>query len=265
MLRGPRFVRLFPDTYVPAGSAIDYELLSRAAYVLVEGKGALAGHSAAVLLRASCEPRGAPAEVVVPHRMRSHPRLRVHEQNPSAADLLVIGRTVVTSPTCTAFDLGRRKPIVEAIVAVDALARIWRFDPDAVLAVARRRLGARGSAQLQEVVRRADRRSGSPMASRIRIAIDDAGLPLPVLQHAVGPHVLDLAYPAIRLAIEYHGIDHLDPAQARRDLERQAYLSRAGWTVLRPSASDVLVHPERFAARVRGELLRRGMILPNRT
>src|SRR3954451_21783619 len=72
VLRGPRFRRLFPDVYVLAGAEVDLELLSRAAYLLVAGRGALGGHSAAELLGASCAPLGAPAEVVAPHRVRPH-------------------------------------------------------------------------------------------------------------------------------------------------------------------------------------------------
>src|SRR3954451_2062652 len=56
VLRGPRFRRLFPDVYVLAGAEVDLELLSRAAYLLVAGRGALGGGSAAQLLGCSCAP-----------------------------------------------------------------------------------------------------------------------------------------------------------------------------------------------------------------
>jgi very-short-patch-repair endonuclease len=56
--------------------------------------------------------------------------------------------------------------------------------------------------------------------------LDD--LPVPVLQHPVGPYFLDLAYPALRLAIEYDGEAHRSQRRAMRDLDRQAYLSDAG-------------------------------------
>ena len=61
-----------------------------------------------------------------------------------------------------------------------------------------------------------------PMETRIRIAIHAAGLPAPVLQHPIGPYRLDMAYPAIPVAVEYDGRDHLTPERAVRDLERQA-------------------------------------------
>ena len=67
VLRGPRYLRLFPDTYVRRGAdPPDLRLRSFAAYRYVEGRGVLSGHSAAVLLGADCAPDNAPAEVTVP-------------------------------------------------------------------------------------------------------------------------------------------------------------------------------------------------------
>jgi very-short-patch-repair endonuclease len=57
-----------------------------------------------------------------------------------------------------------------------------------------------------------------------------------------------------RLGIEYDGRDHLTPQRALRDLDRQARLTAAGWTVLRFGASDVLNRPWRVARSVRDHL-----------
>jgi very-short-patch-repair endonuclease len=65
-----------------------------------------------------------------------------------------------------------------------------------------------------------------------------------------------MAYPAIPLAVEYDGRDHLTPERAVRDLERQAYLSRRGWEVLRFRAGDVMLRPWLVAATVRRALAR---------
>jgi very-short-patch-repair endonuclease len=255
VLRGPRFRRLFPDIYVPAGAEVDLGLLSRAAYLLVAGRGGLGGHSAAELLGAGCAPVGTPAEVVMPHRLRAHPMLLARQDEIPADELQELDGLVVTTPLRTAYDLGRRAPLVEAVVAVDALAHVHRVDPHEVLVLARRHLGARGSAQLPQVVELADRRADSPMETRIRLALQFHGLPRPELQHPVGPYVLDLAYPAVRIAVEYNGRDHLDPDRALRDLEREAYLTAAGWIVLRFGAYIVMRRPDLVAARVRTRLL----------
>jgi very-short-patch-repair endonuclease len=255
MLRGPRFRRLFPDIYVPADADVDLELLSRAAYLLVAGRGALGGHSAAELLGASCAPLGAPAEVVLPHRIRPRPGLLVRQDELQPDELQVVGGVAVTTPERTAFDLGRRAPLVEAVVAVDVLANVYHFDPAVVLDLARRHPGARGSAQLPRVLKLSDGRAASPMETRIRMALRFGGLPLPTLQHAVGPYELDLCYPAVRIAIEYNGRDHLDPDRALRDLRREAFLTEAGWIVLRFGAYLVLRRPDLVADRVRARLV----------
>jgi very-short-patch-repair endonuclease len=255
VLRGPRFRRLFPDIYAPADAEVDLGLLSRAAYLLVAEHGALGGHSAAVLLGADCAPLGAPAEVVSPHRVRLHRGLIARQDEIPPDELQRLDGLVVTTPRRTAYDLGRRTPLVEAVVAVDALAHVHRFDPTDVVVLARRHLGARGSAQLPRVVELSDGRADSPMETRIRLALRFHGLPIPQLQHPVGPYQLDLAYPAVRVAVEYNGRDHLDPDRALRDLEREAYLTAAGWIVLRFGAYLVMRRPDLVAARVRTRLL----------
>jgi very-short-patch-repair endonuclease len=255
VLRGPRFRRLFPDIYVPADTEVDLELLSRAAYLLVAGRGALGGHSAAELLGASCAPLGTPAEVVLPHRVRPHPQLLARQDRIPPDELQELDGLVVTTPLRTAYDLGRRTPLVEAVVAVDALAHLHRFDPRELMVLARRHLGSRGSLQLPQVVELSDHRAESPMETRIRLALRLGGLPLPELQHPVGPYELDLAYPAVRIAAEYNGRDHLDPDRALRDLEREAYLTAAGWIVLRFGAYLVLRRPDLVAERVRARLV----------
>lgn len=69
---------------------------------------------------------------------------------------------------------------------------------------------------------------------------------------------LDLAYPEVRLAIEYDGSEHRKQARARRDLEREAVLTLLGWKILRFDAETVLSHPARITADVRAELRHRG-------
>jgi very-short-patch-repair endonuclease len=160
----------------------------------------------------------------------------------------------VTSAARTAFDLGRVSPAAHAIMAVDALRYACALDPGDVRAVALRHPGARGARRLPEVLRRSTHLAQSPMESRIRVAIEDAGLPMPVLQYRVGPYYSDMAYPERLLAVEHDGREHLRPERARSDLNRQAYVTRAGWTVVRFSAAVVLGAPWRIGWEVRSTL-----------
>jgi hypothetical protein len=98
VLRGPRFLRVFPDTYVRAGAEPpDLRPRSLAAYRYVEGHGVLSGYSAAVLLGADCAPEDAPAEVTVSGGRRIHPGLRVHREELAADEVHPCCGVVVTS------------------------------------------------------------------------------------------------------------------------------------------------------------------------
>lgn len=256
-LRGPRFRRLFVGVYVDADVEVNLALRSRGAYLLVEGRGALGGWSAAELLDASCGPADAPAEVVVARgQLRPRAGLEVRHDRLLRGEVEERAGIWVTAARRTAFDLARALPLREAVIAVDALVRVGRFAPADLVAVAARHPGARHLERLPEVVRLARAGSDSPQETRIRLAIVDAGLPEPVLQHPVGPYFLDLAYPALQLGIEYDGRDHLTPTRARHDLDRQAYLSTENWSILRIPPYDALHRPDRVAAGVHAALTR---------
>jgi very-short-patch-repair endonuclease len=256
-LRGPRFRRLFSGIFIGAQVDVDYATRCRAGALTVRGRGVLGGWSAAELLGASCAPRDAPVELIVcGSSTPSRAGLVVRADHLVEDEITTVQGVAVTTAVRTAFDLGRRPPITEAICAVDAITRCCGVSAETIMMFAERHSGARGIAQLPEVLRRSSPLAESPMESRIRVAIEDAGLPAPVLQHRVGPYLLDLAYPALRLGLEYDGQHHLTAARAMRDLTRQAYLSTAGWEVLRFPAREVFL-PRVVAARTRAAMARR--------
>ena len=284
-LRGPGFRRLFSDVYVSADASVDLALRSQAAYLLVAGRGVLAGFSAAEILGASCGPDDAAAEVALPAGcLLRQNGLRVHRGLLLPDEVTTVGGIGVTTRLRTAYDLARRAPsLVEAVVAVDALAvpepsrstiprpDPWMdqdtglrsppggpFLPADLLRLRNRHLGARDSRCLPEVVALADPLAESPMETRTRLALVLHGLPAPVPQFEVRDgrhcHYLDLAYPEYRVGIEYDGGEHLTPERARRDLERQHRLSQLGWVLVRPRASVVLHRPYLVAVTVLREL-----------
>ncbi|HEX4359921.1 MAG TPA: DUF559 domain-containing protein [Pseudonocardia sp.] len=252
-LYGPRYRRVFPDVYVPADRPLDLVTRSRAAFLLVRDRGGvLAGYSAAALLGADCAPSGAPAEVLLTTNSRPHPGLLIRRGAASGADVTSVGDVLVTSPLRTAWDLARRLPLVEAVVAVDALARAasGTFQP-AELSVRRSaEPGARGARRLAEVVALADPRAESPPETRLRVALVRAGVPTPEVQfpvldeHGFVLARIDLAYPAAKLAIEYDGAGHFDAGRARRDRERDGELAGIGWQTLRLASDDLDALPQ---------------------
>lgn len=258
VLRGPRFRRVFPDVYVPAACELDLSLRSVAASVYVGGLGVLVGHSAAELHGASCGGRDAPAEVCVPDGgVRRRADLLVHRFRLATPEVTRVDGCAVTTPERTAYDLGRRPDRTEAVVALDALAH-RRFTTRAVRDVAAAHPGDRGLRRLRAALALCDPRAESPMESRIRVALHRYRLPPPAVQHPLGPYRLDLAYPAVRLAIEYDGRDHREPGRAVRDLRREAYVTRCGWDVLRLRATSVYDARE-TAMLVFRELVGRGL------
>ncbi len=84
----------------------------------------------------------------------------------------------------------------------------------------------------------ADPRSESPGESRTRLAIVDAGLPVPEPQCWVfvdgrPTYRLDLAYPHARVAVEYDGREfHEGDDQRAADEQRRSWLREHGWTVI---------------------------------
>jgi hypothetical protein len=118
-LRGPGYRRLFPDTYIRAGDRADLALRSRAGYRYVEGRGVLAGYSAAELLGASCAPGDAQVEVLVPGgKQRDHDGLLVCRDRIAPGEIVEVDGLRLTSPLRTAYDLARCPDLVE---------RWWRW------------------------------------------------------------------------------------------------------------------------------------------
>jgi hypothetical protein len=256
-LRGPRFLRPFPDTYVRRGDGpCTLAERSVAAYVYARGGGVLSGYSAAEVLRASCGPADTPAELTLPGGGRSRPGLLVHRDRLRPDEVEVCRGMAVTTRRRTAYDLARRLDPVEAVVAVDALARRGPFHPAQVLELAARYPGARGRTRLPRVVELAVRGSGSPMETRLRLVLVLRGLPRPVVQHAVLDDRrrravwLDLAYPAHRVGVEYEGVDHTSADGVLRDVARYTRLVDDGWRMFRFTKYEVYCEPDQVAATV---------------
>lgn len=262
-LYGPHFRRVFPGVYLPAGHDLDLATRSRAAYLLVRDPGGvLAGYSAALLLGADCARRNAPAEVLVPHRLTRYPGLRVHYGDPGE-EVVRAGGCRVTDPERTAWDLARRLPLTEAVVAVDAIARKTKLDPARLSVRRRTRPGVRHCRRIDRVVALADPRSGSPGESRLRCTLALGGLPLPAVQHTILDEYgfplacADLAYPEVKLALEYDGDVHFTERMGRRDRQRDNTLAEYGWLTMRLTTDDLEARP-RTVQRVEHQLRIRG-------
>ncbi len=166
-LRGPGFRRLFPDIYLPTSVVPTLAVRSRAAHLLVAGSGALAGYSAAEMLGVRISPRDADAEVVARVDVRECRGLRVHREQLADDEVEAVDGLAVTSAIRTAYDLARWSTLVEGVVAADALGRIGRFGPSALVGLSARYPGARWRKRIPLVAELMDPRAESAMEDSV--------------------------------------------------------------------------------------------------
>jgi hypothetical protein len=125
---------------------------------------------------------------------------------------------------------------------------------------ARRRVGVPRMGGALPLIRT---RSASRPETHCRLTQVDAGLPEPDLNYDVyvnGVRIacVDLAYPRLRIAIEYEGEHHLlDPAQWARDIQRYEKLAAAGWHVIRVTKGELFDEPAKLVRRVRAAIVSR--------
>ncbi|HTF52707.1 MAG TPA: DUF559 domain-containing protein [Pseudonocardia sp.] len=262
VLRGPRFQRLFPDVYLAAHVPADLRARARAASLLVAWRGGVvAGWAASELLAANCAPRDAPVDVLVDFNVRAQPGLRVRRGAAAPAEVRERDGCPVTSFLRTAYDLGRWAELVDAVVAVDALAARAGFAPGELLTLRERSPRAWGSGRLDRVVELADPAAESAMETRLRLLLVLGGLPAPSVQYPVvdARELLGrvaLAYPDASVGIEYDGDSHRETFGT--DRRRDVAMAAAGWTILRFTSADVLRTPAQTLAQVGAVLTRRG-------
>ena len=257
-LRGPRFRRLLPDVYTPTTAEPPGLLLrSLAAYRLVDGRGVLSGHSAAALLGADCAPRPDTPPITVPGGgLRQHAGLVVHRDRLLSGEVTSVRDVACTTPLRTAFDLARGPDRDEAVVAVDRLANRHHFHPALLVDLAARYRGHRGVARIPGVVALASPYCGSPMETRLRLLIIGAGLPPPCVQWVVQDVAtrtvfwLDLAWPELKIGIEYEGEPHTERGRVLRDIARHTRLVDLGWRIYRYPKLDMYGEPGRIVAEL---------------
>ena len=137
---------------------------------------------------------------------------------------------------------------LEELVAVgDWLVSTKRHDPltvEDLTDALRRYKGARGLHLARRALALVRVGAESPRESLVRLLIMGA-LPEPTLQHevfdATGLFVarLDASWPHLKLAVEYDGEHHTDPAQQERDRIRREKLRALGWHVIVVTKDDL--------------------------
>jgi len=117
--------------------------------------------------------------------------------------------------------------------------------------------GRRGIRNLREAVGLLDDNVRSRHESLFRFFLIRAGFSGFITNYPVTVfarnHVIDIAFPSIKVALEYDGDYHREKDEWRRTMTRRARLEAAGWRVMQLNADD-LNDPVELAARLRAFL-----------
>lgn len=256
--------RVLPDVHVSRSVELSPEVLARAAVCWGGPDAVVTGWSAAALLGARWLPTPTVPEVAVPGHVRHPPGLLVHQVRLRTDEVEEVDGVRLTTPVRTAYDLGRRLPLLDAVAAVDHLCWVGVTGPDAVAGLARRHPGDRGLVALRAVLELADPGAASPQESALRVLLVQAGLPRPETQLEVrgadGRFLAraDLGWRRWRVLVEYEGAQHGSVRQLTRDVDRYHHLERAGWAVVRVTAAHLHGRPDEVVRRVVDALLHAG-------
>lgn len=167
----------------------------------------------------------------------------------ASADAVTVRGLRATSLCRTLADLCPRLPAPEALVLMDA-ALLLRRTTKSILA------GHRSLLPLIELAEPAE----SPMETRLRWLLIEAGLPRPQVQSVLrdpdGRFVgrADLYYPVAHLVIEYDGANHRE--RLVEDNRRQNAVLSAGFRLLRFTAADINQRRDAVTMQVRRALNR---------
>ena len=252
-----RFRAVFPDVYVLRNQQPTLRDRAVAAWLWSHRQGVLAGLTAAAWHGSKWVDEHLPVELVWSNA-RPPRGVRTYDVRLLPEEFHMVAGVPATTPERTAFDIGRRNAIGNAVAHLDALMRATGVKVNEVLGMADQHRGARGLRQLESALELADPGSQSPKETWLRLLLVRAGLPRPTTQIPVitsgREHVyyLDMGWEDVMVAVEYDGEHHrLDRWQYTRDIRRREALDRLGWIVIRVTASD---HQANIIRRVRDAL-----------
>ncbi|MGB3373795.1 MAG: hypothetical protein WBA87_01470 [Microbacterium sp.] len=180
----------------------------------------------------------------------------------------------LTDPASTWATLGVHLNQDDLTAAADRILRVPRYPggfqiidttPLAVradLEQAADRKGRPAAPKLRRALADARTGSSSPPETRIRLLIRDAGLREPVLDHDVYDGrgrwlgCSELAYPDLKIAIEYESDGHLTREQLQRDIDKYQAYAEAGWQTVRLTSQHVFHEPAEAIRRIRSAVNR---------
>ncbi|GAA1489361.1 endonuclease domain-containing protein [Brachybacterium sacelli] len=210
-------------------------------------------------------------EAASPHR--AGPHVVVHRKAPSPT--FTLGGLKLSHPNVVLLELATSLEHDEIVIALDAFEKRRPRFPFRGVTLERlaRELarcdGMPGIPALRRALLDARPNTDSPGETRTRLLLRRAGFPEPALNLRVmdpdtgRPRYIDLAYPELRIGVEYDGDGHrVTKDQWRQDQGRQDTLESAGWMIRRLTSWDI-AKPERFLSALRRSFLAVGALAPS--
>jgi len=251
--------KLHYNVYALKGLDLDACDRARAAWLWSRRTATLVGSSAAAMHGTKWLPRDVPAELV--HTRGPAPRGILIHRGLVADDEICLRQSIdCTTPTRTAYDIGRRVAGDAAIVRIDALLNATRCTVAEVARIADRYPGARGIRRLRGALDLVDGGAESPKETELRLLLVRDGLPRPVTQILVlkqghKPRRIDMEWPQWKIGVEYDGEQHFtNPDDYADDIERLEFLAAQGWVIVRVSSRQLRYNRAEILRRVRREL-----------
>jgi hypothetical protein len=182
----------------------------------------------------------------------------------SAADRALLRSLPVTSPSLTWASLAGTVSLVDLVAVGDFLVTppfgtrrsLASIDDLTTEVVAR--AGHRGHRMRRTALDLVRVGALSRPETHLRLLLTRVGLPEPLVNLSADGFLLDLAWPDLRVCVEYEGDHHRDVDQFRRDLRRIEALTDCGWVVIRVTADDLYRRPVELVRRVARRLEARG-------
>jgi hypothetical protein len=254
------FERVHRNVYIPAGQPLTPVTRAIAAWLWSGRTATVAGLSAAALHRTAWIDPWLPAELNRRSRDKAQ-GIILHSDTLWDDEMCVRDGIQMTTPARTAFDIGRRKGFITALIRLDALAHATGLKVADVELLADRHAGARGLVQLRRVLPMVDGGAESPYETKTRLALVGSGLPRPQTQIEVRDDWgmilarIDMGWEEWKVGVEFDGAHHwTDPKQRTHDIDRLAELDARGWIIIRVSADLLRYRPEVVIERVRRAL-----------
>ncbi len=261
VLRGSRFVRLFPGVHAAADVELSGAALVKAAQLAV-GPNAAASHESGLLVWG------------VDIGTRGSVHLTTHRRSPTVVAGITMHRCLVLGgvsdiggcrvlcPERCLVDAATRRTVTDLVVAGDWLIRLGHMTYDSFFDFVHT-FHFDGIVKSRRVAEHLVSGSESPRESLVRMMLVLAGLPAPACNVSYGDESqifarLDMSYVEWKVAVEYDGRQHgLDLAQRERDIQRREAMERLGWVFVVVTAAQ-LAKPRAVVHRVHQALRARG-------